>query len=98
MEGLVRAPRENERHPTLETTRAFMAMLACASRIASHVGNRTAGPNRLPTRRPTQQEDPTNEQDEKPTKVIDFRHGKNDFDAYMHRRNKKGNNHGDERE
>lgn len=41
-----------------------------------------------------------NEQDEKPTieEVIDFCHGKNDFDVYMHRRNKKGNNHGDERE
>lgn len=28
--------------------------------------------------------------------VIDFCHGKNDFDVYLHQRNKKGNNHGDE--
>ena len=30
--------------------------------------------------------------------VIDFCHGKTDFDVYQHQRNKKGNNHGDERE
>ena len=29
--------------------------------------------------------------------VTDSRHGKNDSDAYPHQRNKKGNNHGNER-
>ena len=55
MEGLVPATRTHERHTTLETTQAHVAMRTRAPGARTRQGNRHARPTSLPTRRTTQQ-------------------------------------------